>query len=108
MKQTAVEWYGFQIGILISKFFNNEISKSEVHFKRIEIEEQAKEMEREQIIDAHLDGQCFSTTIEEINYAEQYYDETFKQQTPWYDEDQTTKRMDVVDQNGNDGEHYNK
>lgn len=40
--------------------------------------EKAKEMEKNQIIDAHLDGQCFSTTIEEFDYAEQYYNETFK------------------------------
>ena len=39
--------------------------------------EQAKEMEKQQIIDAHLDGQCFSTAIEEIDYAEDYYNETF-------------------------------
>lgn len=42
MKQTAVEWQGIQFGILISKFFNNEISKSDLHFKRLEIEEEAK------------------------------------------------------------------
>jgi hypothetical protein len=81
MKQTAVEWYGLQIGILISKFFNNEISKSEVHFKRIEIEEQAKEMEKQQIIDAWKDGAYgggqFTTTFDN---EEQYYNETFKNQ----------------------------
>ena len=39
--------------------------------------QQAKEMEKQQIIDAHLDGQCFSTTIEEIDYAKDYYNETY-------------------------------
>ena len=76
MKQTAVEWYGLQIGILISKFFNNEISKSEVHFKRIEIEEQAKEMELQQIIDA-MDV-CQRTDFwVKYECSKQYYNETF-------------------------------
>jgi hypothetical protein len=48
MKQTAVEWYGVKIGILISKFFNNEISKGELQFGRFELEQKAKEMEKEQ------------------------------------------------------------
>lgn len=34
--------------------------------------------------------------------------ETFEKQTPWYDEEQTVARMDVIGQNGNEGEHYNK
>lgn len=79
MRQTAVEWYGVQIGILISKFFNNEISKSEVHFKRIEIEEKVKEMEKQQVIDAWKDGAYgggqFTTTFDN---ERQYYNETFK------------------------------
>ena len=87
MKQTAVEWYGFQIGILISKFFNNEISKSEVHFKRLEIEEQAKEMEKEQKIEFAFDfyydfsnqsGVPFNLISENRTNAEKYYNETFK------------------------------
>jgi hypothetical protein len=38
--------------------------------------EQAKEMEKQQIIDAHLDGQSLVSCKDE--YAEQYYNETFK------------------------------
>ena len=41
------------------------------------IMEQAIEMEKQQIVDAHLDGQSFSIAIVEIDYAEQYYNETF-------------------------------
>jgi len=47
-KQTAVEWYGIQIGILISKFLNGEISKSNLHFKRLLLEIEAMQMEKEQ------------------------------------------------------------
>lgn len=38
--------------------------------------EQAKEMEKEQIIHSHLDGQSLVSCKDE--YAEQYYNETFK------------------------------
>jgi hypothetical protein len=75
MKQTAVEW-------LYSELSKNNTSIDSV-IERINKEssiwEQAKQMEKQQIIDAHLDGQCFSTTIEEIDYAKDYYNETFKE-----------------------------
>jgi hypothetical protein len=38
--------------------------------------QQAKEMHRKEIIDAHLDGQSLVSCKDE--YAEQYYQETFK------------------------------
>jgi hypothetical protein len=38
--------------------------------------QQAKETEKQQIIDAHLDGQSLVSCKDE--YAEQYYNETFK------------------------------
>jgi hypothetical protein len=43
-----------------------------------------------------------------ITCGEQYYNETFNSATPWYDENQTTERMNIVGQNGNDGNHYSK
>jgi len=58
--KTAVEWQGIQFGILISKFFNNEISKSDLHFKRLEIEEEAKKKENQ--------------LIEEYNYYKKYWE----------------------------------
>jgi hypothetical protein len=53
---TAVEFQTEQIGILVSKLFNDEISKAEFHFQRFEICEQAKEMEKQHIFDARLKG----------------------------------------------------
>jgi len=50
-QETAVEFQTQQIGILVSKLFNDEISKAEFHFQRFEICEQAKEIEKQQIID---------------------------------------------------------
>ena len=72
MKQTAVEWFEDQVGhnsLMGLKEFN-------------EIFEKAKEMEKEQIIEAwniraKIDGVL---TYTDNRTAEQYYNETYKQQ----------------------------
>ncbi len=66
MKQTAVEW-------LIEKQIDAGIGLPK------EWRKQAKAMEKEQIIDARIDGDTYSTAIKEMRteYAEQYYNETF-------------------------------
>jgi hypothetical protein len=79
MKQTAVDWLSEQLLNLDIEFDSILINRANYWVKRNNILEQAKEMEKQQIIDAHLDGQCFSIAIEEIDYAEEYYNETFKQ-----------------------------
>lgn len=33
-------------------------------------------------------------------------DEKLKVKETWYNEEQTTQRMNIIGQNGNDGEHY--
>ena len=88
MTQTAVEWYGVQIGILISKFFNNEISKSEVHFKRIEIEEQAKEMDKQQLEKAFNESRLTHPLIGfKHETFHNYYNETYKNLNKMNEED---------------------
>ena len=71
MEQTAVEW-------LVNKL-NNDFENNDFLISYANEISQAKEMEKEQIIDAFNNG--FSTTqwdkIKE-NKAEQYYNETFK------------------------------
>jgi hypothetical protein len=73
MKQTAVEW-------LIEEYFGG-MENCTPDF-RYHIE-QAKEMEKEQIIEAylknHLQGCWMKNTPEE--YAEQYYNETYESKT---------------------------
>lgn len=73
MKQTAVEWFQDQI----IKIVNGTCDLSE-----IQIYEQAKKMEKEQIIDAYDKGEfnqgCGKMAIFNGD-AEQYYKETFKQ-----------------------------
>jgi arginine decarboxylase-like protein len=69
MKQTAVDY-------IFHTFYNEDNISDYV----LRIFEQAKEMEKQQIIDAHLKGQ--REDIDFINEAkkeaEQYYNETFK------------------------------
>lgn len=60
MKQTAVEW-------LIEHL-------TEIHPEAFK---QAKAMEKEQIIRAHLMARCYDTE-NSVNEAEQYYNETYE------------------------------
>ena len=62
MKKTAVEWLIEQV-------------KSQKYIEDVDFE-QAKEMEREQIKDAWLN----SLTKGDYNSADEYYNETFKQE----------------------------
>ena len=76
MKQTAVEWFQDQI----IKIVNGTCELSE-----IQIFNQAKEMEKKQIMDAAkimLEGKIISFNSTEIGdkRAEQYYNKQFKQQ----------------------------
>jgi len=70
MKQTAVEW--------LSEHLCNEMNFD--YWKAVE---QAKEMEKEQIFESYCQG-CFDITQDEDIFpretAEDYYNETFKQQ----------------------------
>ena len=60
MKQTAVEWL---IDMLVTE---NEITLKGENYKLFDI---AKEMEKEQIMDAHFEGS--------EDYRRQYYNETY-------------------------------
>tara|TARA_R110000868_G_scaffold106830_4_gene292680 strand:- start:3891 stop:4106 length:216 start_codon:yes stop_codon:yes gene_type:complete len=68
-KQTAVEWLAEQLDILLELYPSQweEVNKSI---------EQAKEMEKQQIIDAFIGFD--SDTYDNIEVARQYYNETFK------------------------------
>ena len=70
MKQTAVEW-------LIEQFEKN-------GYIGLQAEKQAKQMEKEQIIEAHnygfTEGTCFGASPISYKFieSEQYYKQTFK------------------------------
>ncbi len=68
-KQTAVEW-------LVEQLSKNHGIKSELYNEF----EQAKEMEKQQIMKAFLDG-SYGNTLVTKKLAEQYYNETFKTTT---------------------------
>lgn len=65
MKQTAVEW-------LIEKQLDAGIGLCK------EWREQAKEMEKQQIISAHLVGLIHPLEMEATKQAEQYYNKTYR------------------------------
>jgi hypothetical protein len=69
---TAVEWFQEQI----IKIVNGTCELSE-----IQIFEQAKAMEKEQIVDAHIEGQRVFDNYQHTQWttdqAEQYYNETY-------------------------------
>ena len=71
-QQTAVDWYAKQIEILHYDYFTEHISKDEKNQRLKQLKEQAKEMEKEQIIQAYSnawhDGQdAIIMTIEHID-----------------------------------------
>jgi hypothetical protein len=70
-KQTAVD---FLYEFVLLKLSNEEQMQFEGLFQ------QAKQMHKEEIIDAHLIGLITSMEMEATKQAEQYYNETYKQQ----------------------------
>ena len=73
MKQTAIEW-------LVNKLNLFNITKEEHYEILCQIELEAKEMEKQQIIDARVKIILDSNYVE----AEQYYNETFKNKCGCY------------------------
>jgi hypothetical protein len=68
MKQTAVEWFFNELQRM-QYFIGNDM---------VEAYNQAKEMEKQQIIDAYKQGQFDGDIIRDTD-AEQYYNQTFKE-----------------------------
>jgi hypothetical protein len=73
-QQTAVEWFGIEIGKLFSALNNKKISVSEFQYKRFELEEKAKEMEKEKMIDFAI---AYSAQDQYKTSAEDYYTENY-------------------------------
>ena len=74
MKQTAVEYLVKEFSNILGKIQTETLQDSIFLINAIE---QAKEMEKEQIIKAYADGRISVLNREIIRY-EQYYNETFK------------------------------
>ena len=58
----------------------------------------SKRYSKNELINFANSLQHFSDEVEKLNKK--------KPLLGWYDEDQTTERMNIIGQNGNDGEHY--
>jgi hypothetical protein len=67
MKQTAVEWLAEQL----------EQHHIKIDIKNTVVFQQAKAMEKEQIIDAYIKGQSDCEMFTMQSEAEQYYNETY-------------------------------
>jgi hypothetical protein len=79
--KTAVEWYNEQLNLYGDMAFNKEISLGQYHIKKQELLEQAKEMEKEQIRIAYMEGafeKMRHLDGKEFMMPTEYYNETFK------------------------------
>ena len=80
-QQTAVEWLIHEIESKGDAWENASIKKIQISIdasEYAELKAQAKELEKQQIIDAHLTGLIYPLEMEATKQAEQYYNETFK------------------------------
>ena len=73
--KTAVEFYAEQEVKLTLDFLANKINQVEYGIKRVKLIEQAKEMEKEQIIKAYDRGH---NEYDIYRNGQNYYNETFK------------------------------
>ena len=78
MKQTAVEWYAVQAMQLEIQRDKGIITISQMLNELSNILEQAKEMEKEQMIEAYRTGVEEDVYERPLRTGEQYYNETFK------------------------------
>ena len=85
MKHTALKWYDDEIDRLVSMLICNQLSISRYNKLKNEAYEQAKEMEKEQIIKAYeitkfgIFAMTDTGILDTANKSgEQYYNETFK------------------------------
>jgi thiamine pyrophosphate-dependent acetolactate synthase large subunit-like protein len=73
MEQTAVEYLADKVSEIIG-WIPQTVEQEEALLEALE---KAKEMEKEQIIDAHIHAQ-FNVILAKKEIAEQYYTKTFK------------------------------
>jgi len=74
-KQTAIDWFSEQTFNQIELLKSGYVNKQEFLNGMLKLRDQAKAMEKEQIIDAYAQG--FIEAEQMDKGAEQYYNETF-------------------------------
>ena len=79
MKQTAVDFYSQEEIKLTLEFLDNKITQLEYGIKKLRLVEQAKQMEKEQIIESFKQGIAYWNGDEwKLIDIEAYYNQTFK------------------------------
>lgn len=76
MKQTAVEWYEKEINSLFEKYEAKQISIRDFLIMKHNLFYPAKQMEKEQILDAYHQSKI-DTHFEKEIYGKIYYKETY-------------------------------
>jgi len=79
-KQTAVEWFATKDTELTISFLEGNLSQIELAIEKLKCLQQAKAMEKKQIIDAYAQGIADEAgeIIDATKDAEQYYNETYE------------------------------
>ena len=77
-QQTAVEWYTDELLGIKLEFAMGVITESEYHAKRRKAFEQAKQMEKEQIVEAFYEGMKTNPFDPNRGRGTMYYNETYK------------------------------
>jgi hypothetical protein len=81
MKQTAVEWFSNQSYELFEQYSERRFDRITLNKFMLEATDKAKAMEKEQIIDAHIEGQRLFDDYQHTQWttdqSEQYYNETY-------------------------------
>lgn len=72
--KTALDWYCKEMNYLKINYTIGNIDENEYLIKQVQIYQQAKQIMKQQIIDAW----CNALDLNASEYAEQYYKETFK------------------------------
>lgn len=75
--KTALDWYCKEINYLKINYTIGNIDENEYLIKQVQIYQQAKQMMKQQIIDAW----CNALGLNAFEYAEQYYKETYESKT---------------------------
>jgi hypothetical protein len=80
-QQTAVEWFAKQMEILHYDYWAEHISKDEKNQRLKQLKEQAKEMEKERMInfteDWYFNGPLLGGGVDVVETIEQHYEQTY-------------------------------
>lgn len=78
---TAIEWFAQRDTEIMIDFLENKLSQLALVAKKMEILQQAKQMEKEQIIKANRDGVDMVLEKKYFISGEKYYKQTFEEKS---------------------------